>query len=67
MAGNLGIGLVAEGVETREQVDWLQGRGCEQIQGDGCSEFLAMEGFGEGEDTESMPRAVWCLRILLAS
>jgi len=33
MAHNLGIGVVAEGVESREQLDWLKSRGCEQIQG----------------------------------
>jgi len=45
MAGNLGIGVVAEGVETREQLDWLKGRGCEQIQGYYYSEPLAIEAF----------------------
>lgn len=33
MAHNLGIEVVAEGVETKEQLDWLKNCECEQIQG----------------------------------
>jgi len=33
MAHNLGISVVAEGVETGEQLAWLKRCGCEQIQG----------------------------------
>jgi diguanylate cyclase (GGDEF)-like protein/PAS domain S-box-containing protein len=33
MAHNLGITVVAEGVETQAQLEWLKSRGCEQIQG----------------------------------
>lgn len=33
MAKNLGIGVVAEGVETREQLEMLKAFGCELIQG----------------------------------
>ena len=33
MAHGLGLGVVAEGVETRAQLDYLRAAGCEQVQG----------------------------------
>ena len=33
MAHGLGLGVVAEGVETRAQLDYLRNAGCEQVQG----------------------------------
>jgi diguanylate cyclase (GGDEF)-like protein len=45
MAHNLGLDVVAEGVETQEQLDWLKNRGCEQIQGYFYSKPLSQEAF----------------------
>lgn len=45
MAHNLGIGVVAEGVESEAQLDWLKGRGCEQIQGYIFSKPLPRDAF----------------------
>lgn len=47
MAHNLGITVVAEGVETEAQLRWLQSRGCEQIQGYYFSHPLSAEAFVE--------------------
>ena len=43
MAHNLGIGVVAEGVETKEQLDLLQSFGCDLIQGYYYSPPLPLE------------------------
>ncbi len=45
MAHNLGIEVVAEGVESKEQLDWLTGCGCELIQGYYYSKPLPLEAF----------------------
>lgn len=45
MAHNLGIGVVAEGVESAEQLEWLKRCGCEQIQGFFYSKPLTAEEF----------------------
>ena len=44
IARQLGIGLVAEGVETRVQFDWLSTHGCRQMQG-----FLFAPGLAAAE------------------
>ena len=33
MSNNLEMGLLAEGVETKEQIELLQSIGCDQVQG----------------------------------
>jgi len=43
MARNLGIGVVAEGVETREQLEVLKGFNCEKVQGFYYSKPLPLE------------------------
>lgn len=45
MAHNLGITVVAEGVETQAQLEWLKNCGCEQIQGFYYSRALPAEDF----------------------
>jgi predicted signal transduction protein with EAL and GGDEF domain len=45
MAHNLGISVVAEGVETEEQLEWLKHCGCEQIQGYFYSKPLPRDDF----------------------
>ena len=45
MAHNLGITVVAEGVEIQEQLEWLKGCGCEQVQGFFYSKPLPPDAF----------------------
>lgn len=47
MADRLGLGLLAEGVETREQVELLQNIGCDQVQGYYYAKPMAAEEFFE--------------------
>ncbi|MDE6404564.1 MAG: EAL domain-containing protein [Lachnospiraceae bacterium] len=45
MAKRLGLGLLAEGVETREQVELLRNIGCDQVQGYYYAKPMAAEDF----------------------
>ncbi len=45
MANRLGLGLLAEGVETKEQVELLQNIGCDQVQGYYYAKPMAAEDF----------------------
>ena len=47
IAHNLGLTAVAEGVETREQLDFLTGCGCDTYQGYLLSKPLPAEGFAD--------------------
>jgi predicted signal transduction protein with EAL and GGDEF domain/response regulator of citrate/malate metabolism len=45
MARQLGLNVVAEGVETEQQLDFLRRHGCNQIQGFLCSAALSADDF----------------------
>ena len=45
MAQQLGLNVVAEGVETKEQLEFLRHHGCHQIQGFLCSKPLSADQF----------------------
>ena len=45
MAQQLGLNVVAEGVETEEQLEFLRRHGCNQIQGFLCSKPLSVDDF----------------------
>ncbi|MDE6675262.1 MAG: EAL domain-containing protein, partial [Acetatifactor sp.] len=45
MADQLKLGLIAEGVETREQVELLKQMGCDQVQGYYYAKPMPMEEF----------------------
>ena len=47
MSEKLGLGLLAEGVETKEQVDLLQSIGCDQVQGYYYAKPMPQEEFFE--------------------
>jgi EAL domain-containing protein (putative c-di-GMP-specific phosphodiesterase class I) len=43
MAHNLGLGVVAEGVETLEQASLLSLQGCDRLQGSGIADPMPLE------------------------
>ena len=47
MSEKLGLGLLAEGVETKEQVELLQSIGCDQVQGYYYAKPMPQEDFFE--------------------
>lgn len=46
LARSLNLTVIAEGVETDEQLDWLKNQGCEEFQGYLFSKPLSTEAFG---------------------
>lgn len=65
LAHNLGLEVLAEGVETRPALEWLRAQGCEQAQGFLISKPMPAEQFSDWvrryEEDETRPGAV--LRI----
>ena len=45
LAGSLGMGTIAEGVETAEQLDFLKSHGCQEAQGFYFSRAVAGDQF----------------------
>jgi len=62
MAKSLGLKIVAEGVETREQAIYLHGHGCDQLQGFLFSKPLPVDDFGRLLD-QSAPFAFGSKRL----
>jgi EAL domain-containing protein (putative c-di-GMP-specific phosphodiesterase class I) len=58
MAHSLRLQVVAEGVETLEQLQFLQAHGCDLIQGFYFSKPLPAAGFGVWLDTDTRGRQV---------
>jgi diguanylate cyclase (GGDEF)-like protein len=48
MARNLRLGVIAEGVESQEQIDFLQSEGCDEIQGFFLSPPISPDAFSHG-------------------
>ncbi|RPV12919.1 hypothetical protein IPC875_32730, partial [Pseudomonas aeruginosa] len=45
MCRELGLTVVAEGAETREEIDWLRHNGCDIVQGYGIAKPMSAENF----------------------
>lgn len=54
MAHYLGLGIVAEGVETKEQINYLTNRNCYEMQGYYFSRPLTVDGFREYLEKKSI-------------
>ena len=58
MGHSLGLSIIAEGVETREQLDMLRARGCDEIQGYLLGRPVAAEQFAAGAHDAAVLQAV---------
>ena len=56
VASGLGLSVLAEGVETYEQLAWVKSLGCELAQGYYFAEPLSSEGAGELLATDDLKR-----------
>jgi EAL domain-containing protein (putative c-di-GMP-specific phosphodiesterase class I) len=57
LAHELGLSVCAEGVETKETLDYLRSLGCEKIQGYFIDKPLMADDFGDRLMTEICPQS----------
>ena len=64
MAKNLGMGVVAEGVEVTEELEFLMARGCDVFQGFLFSKPLSVEQFKAYGQNQGKPQPVLLAEVL---